>query len=744
MSMSRSRSTSTHASLFARALLAAGLAVAVSACLEDEGEGNPSGGEPSGPQDPQATQQALTDDLVPISRTASDKSDRPDPPDVAEDFYLALKKSELGKRWFLSSFLTAAAVVGAPESDDHSQPLATVVVTFKVQNDKLFVFHAGDGRAISDVVDTETIIEAYPLAHGVKSFESKTNSDDYILFDPAVGLNRFSVFGERTIVLDSPLVFSRGFRKIKDGFTFEQVISGTIGEAATRVSLKLGLALRRYQEGEGFKPQLAGEENHYFKADPLVVKDQRELQQHVVKWNLAADKPPIVFAISRKVEELKKDPRFAEYDLVGAFKMGLESWNEVFGFKAIEARLAKEGEEPGQDDVNFFDLDSDKVGGAAWGFSRVNPNTGEIRGGNIYFPIGKFEPVAPQEAPPPPESIPPVPSDPAVVMGDETELRASYGWGHLKPQVLCDLQIESLDAVVAAEAPAMGAPTSAKQRVEQFAAQVAAHEMGHILGLRHNFAASTQNPTSSVMDYLPLRQKVAQSSNLGSWDQQAVRYLYGLSPMPATGPFCTDEDVGLVPDCDTFDFGPKPLTDHHIPVYMEFAGLFMAGKLPPRYLARIDGLVPYIRKAADPEVRLQAYNAAVEPLRGPLAGGVSGKARDLLTAEVFARAFIRKLPTRLTHPETVVAAQAPTDPVLSAAVADLKAFTIDTEGQRVFELRLITVDLLRRFKHTTALEGLMQVRAAIVARLPTLMGAVALQEQALVTRIDRHITEYFD
>ncbi|MBC8102053.1 MAG: zinc-dependent metalloprotease [Cytophagales bacterium] len=87
-----------------------------------------------------------------------------------------------------------------------------------------------------------------------------------------------------------------------------------------------------------------------------------------------------------------------------------------------------------------------------------------------------------------------------------------------------------------------------KAFVDQFLREVVAHEMGHILGLRHNFAASTElslaqlkdprtvqngGTTASLMDYTPfniaaLRQKDVPffSQTPGSYDSWAIKYGY--------------------------------------------------------------------------------------------------------------------------------------------------------------------------------------------------------------------------
>ena len=70
--------------------------------------------------------------------------------------------------------------------------------------------------------------------------------------------------------------------------------------------------------------------------------------------------------------------------------------------------------------------------------------------------------------------------------------------------------------------------------------QLAAHEVGHTLGLQHNFAASTQD-RASVMDYPPpviglddkgnLDLSHAYASGIGAWDKRTI--LYGYQDFPA-------------------------------------------------------------------------------------------------------------------------------------------------------------------------------------------------------------------
>ena len=87
------------------------------------------------------------------------------------------------------------------------------------------------------------------------------------------------------------------------------------------------------------------------------------------------------------------------------------------------------------------------------------------------------------------------------------------------------------------------------------------HEVGHALGLRHNFKGSADlahlaqgESSTSVMDYLP---DLTTPDAPGAYDVAAIQFGYGNKPSDVMGDlfYGTDENQGHDPDVNTFDAG---------------------------------------------------------------------------------------------------------------------------------------------------------------------------------------------
>jgi hypothetical protein len=678
---------------------------------------------------------------------------------VTQDFYLAINKKELGQRWFLSPYLSQSTPNGVASGAARS--LGTRVVSFKMQNGKLFMFDVADGQAWSDNFRPDVVMEAYPIIGGYRPFERLAGASDYVLVDPAAGLNRFRLLQDNGSAVEIDLTFAQRFRKIPDGVTFDQVFSGTAqglmqipgttqALAPPRLTGTLTIGLRRYQEGPDYVPTAMPAKEFFFRSPSKLVPNEGRRSFVAAKWGLKPGGKPIVWKIAGTAAKLADDPRFADVDFVAAAKAGIESWNEAFGFSAVEARLADPGESFGDDDVNHFIFDTSRSFTGAFANVRFNPNTGELRGASVYFPVGLL--VATGDLPPPAPSAAPggleIDEDgaPTGVMPEP----ARWAWGNAAEESLCDRVLPSLAEILAAEPAGDQPPLSRKEKIERFLGSIAAHEVGHTFGLRHNFKGSLKPPSSSMMEYIHIPDAIAMGPRVGSYDVAAIRYLYGLSPDLPTDPFCNDNDADTVdPDCRRFDFGAVPLVDFFIPTFRNALAPFLAGSknsfVSPSLLA------PHLRLARAAAARAEAYEGVFGPLRAPTPPAMdpvplSFSARVNAATQIALRQlFIGPQPGQTVAPgQPPPAAPPPPEPVLSAAIVDLRGFVVDGSGLRNGSTRRLAVDVLKRLQAPAAYLALSDARDLVAAQLAGLSGVAAVDTKDLLARIDRTLGGYFD
>ena len=286
-----------------------------------------------------------------------------------------------------------------------------------------------------------------------------------------------------------------------------------------------------------------------------------------------APKKPIVYHVDPSVPE-----RWA-----GCVARGVENWNRAFDEAGWSGAMVarREGDADWPADYAAADMRYSSITWApsleqtyAVGPSNVDPRTGEILNADIMFAeswvrhfLGDWQGVAPEGG-----------AGPGGLDGEGAGgHRDGHGHGHghgsqygrvyrgSRPSAQCFHHhgdsnggtgaASALRAAMAAgsEWPASGSVHSAEEYVCEALTEVVMHEVGHTLGLRHNFAGSTAIPleklgdkaftqeygtTSSVMDYLPPVTPANRSAQghyytptVGYYDRVAIRY--GYLPVPA-------------------------------------------------------------------------------------------------------------------------------------------------------------------------------------------------------------------
>jgi hypothetical protein len=350
----------------------------------------------------------------------------------------------------------------------------------------------------------------------------------------------------------------------------------------------------------GYQPRLADDRVGYFLT---VVKDwstkgnDDRFVRYINRWDLqkadpsaalSPPKDPITFWLEKTIPYAYRKP----------IRDGIEEWNKAFekaGFvNAIEVRQQEDADDWDPEDIryNTFRWITANAG-FAMGPSRVNPHTGQILDADVIFDADFLQFWKREYETFTAEGIAARTGGPLDLKSYQEQLRKNGPDSTIR----CDLHSGlarqfALGATVLATRSTN--PADLERLVTQGLKEVTMHEIGHTLGLRHNFKASTVlsieeiNDTSktsqtgltgSVMDYAPanlMPKDTAQgdffSTTIGPYDTWAIEYGYKpfsggtdgevaeLKKIAARG---TEANLAYATDEDTRGIDPDPLSNRY-------------------------------------------------------------------------------------------------------------------------------------------------------------------------------------
>ncbi|WP_138502465.1 zinc-dependent metalloprotease [Nostoc sp. PA-18-2419] len=520
--------------------------------------------------------------------------------DDLSKIYLEIKPEQLNKNYLATITLES----GIGESGIYSGlPLADFLFYFRQINNKLhFVIRNVKFRTKS-ITEERSLVRSFSDSviysieiHSIHPFSKNILLDlDDLLMQDFPGLTPLLKY---SLQADYQLELSKSYFGDVNSFPQNVEIDSIYGFSSSEganlvtvpdsraLSLKVHYSFSQLKENNGYIPRLADDRVGYFITafqDFSNNNSQEEFVRYINRWHLEPSDPnavlsppkkPIVFWIENAVPLEYRD----------AIREGVLMWNKAFekaGFQnAIQVQQMPDNADWQPADVRyntirwFNSLDA----GFAKGPTRINPLTGEILDADIMVDASMVRSIRQIYRTY-------VESNNKQFRNRNITLASECSDRHL-PQTANSLALTSTTnadicygkgfvnqanmGVLALSILQNAAPSSEaiQEYVHQYLRSLIAHEVGHTLGLRHNFHGSamlapeelnnteithTKGLVGSVMDYLPVNvapQGVDQGDYfpkiIGPYDEWAIEYGYKINPSAKIEPMIPETEKSFL------------------------------------------------------------------------------------------------------------------------------------------------------------------------------------------------------
>ncbi|HLV78720.1 MAG TPA: zinc-dependent metalloprotease [Chthonomonadaceae bacterium] len=497
-----------------------------------------------------------------------------------DTIYMEIKEAQLDKLMLLEATAASGDAAHVVEGD----PIADIVFKFSRSGDDRILlcvpniaFRASEKQPISRALRhafPEAYLDAYKIE--AKQPDRKSlliNVSDLFRGDIAeisAHINQFSALTGGAYTMDRDKTYIAALKNfpqnlvVQTAYHFTRAGGGGGGLSlfanadtlADPRSLPLLVDYTLFALPEdGYRPRLSDPRVGYFTTDYQDFDDDARddpMVHYITRWQiekadpkaaLSPPKKPIVFWLDNAIPIEYRD----------AVRDGLLYWNKAFaqiGIQdAIQVKQMPDNADWDTADMRYNTIRWVASPGSAYAvaLARINPITGQVLNANITVDanMAHFNKREREHLINPAAYF----ADPPTSSASAADPRAcDMAAGAMEQAAFGDLALNLL-------APP-GVTVDEKTYTNTFLREIVSHEMGHILGLRHNFIASAYHSlddlkdeqkirqegiSASVMDYLPfnisaIKQKGVDywAPTIGPYDLWAIRY--GYQPISAATP----------------------------------------------------------------------------------------------------------------------------------------------------------------------------------------------------------------